>query len=659
MWDQNQLSHKTASVFRSPDAPMTETGADATSRRDLLVQQLLEERRLRLQQKLSANGPEEIHPERPERSDRPDWPRRSQSSPQFRDFQWPEPPPQLPEPPPEPAQALQPPRPALEEIEHIEPEDDGFLISVLERLKAAEKAEQLRSEALTSPFAEPERQSMAKTQPRVRTRSMPSKTANQKKKKPPSKANQSKSPAQKRHHSAERFDQRLQKWYLQHQASKEKYMQAKQEKEMEELENCTFQPSINSRSDFYARRSRGCVAEALPDRLYHEADKRANLRNKAKEIMEADALCSYTFQPKINENSKGSVGERPPLHLRLDTLNKQREERARSAQVAEEKRSEHFFQPKISSRSERLVQRKRDMLYKCASQGQVECLKQLGPVEERLYAEAKEKEQRLAALQDFHTEEMQSFPSVDDTSRQICKASVYFQGPQQDFLTRQQTFELAKQKRMDVRTQHLEKECSFQPKITENSRQLVCNNVELLGETPEERIQRLAVRDAERREQLRQELEELHHKDYTFKPQINQVSQLIASRLEDTPSHERLHRSARSRTEDLRSVDSECSFRPQLDQRSSKRFAHVKSHYSKPELIAGRIRQEQEKKAEYLMERRRELEEAKHADCTFTPSVTDGFQEQMLLTSDIFDPLVVVHGILGECTSKKHYKALS
>lgn len=39
------------------------------------------------------------------------------------------------------------------------------------------------------------------------------------------------------------------------------------------------------------------------------------------------------------------------------------------------------------------------------------------------------------------------------------------------------------------------------------------------------------------------------------------------------------------------------------------------------------IRQEQEKKAEYLLERRRELEEERNASCTFTPSVTEGFQD--------------------------------
>ena len=61
--------------------------------------------------------------------------------------------------------------------------------------------------------------------------------------------------------------------------------------------------------------------------------------------------------------------------------------------------------------------------------------------------------------------------------------------------------------------------CSYighpsQPVQKSTGRQLVCNNVELLGETPDERIHRLAIRDAERREQLRQELEQLHHKDW-------------------------------------------------------------------------------------------------------------------------------------------------
>eukprot|EP00435_Cladocopium_sp_Y103_P066649 s462_g28.t4 len=665
-------------VFKDLVPAMTaETKGSAVSRRDLLVQQLLEERRQRLQQKLSA-GPVQEEREREETALEHLEPLECS----FNSFNSQE--------------NLSPKRNvrtfAEKDFRPMEPRDDGFLTSVLARLKAAEaelqpppvpepvatgpKAARPRSAPTRAAKARAARGETEKIGTKVSKPSKATPTKAQPKAREPQSAKSEKHSASRRNSSVEgSFQQRLQKWQLQHQASKEKQMQAKQEKEMEELGECTFQPSINSRSEFYARRSRGCFAEALPERLYHEADKRTNLRNKAKEIMEADALCSYTFQPKINENSRGSIGQRAPLHLRIETLNKKREERVRSAQLAQEKSAEHFFQPKISNRSERLVQRKRDMLYRSASHGQVECLRQLGPVEERLYAEAQEKEQRRAALQEFHNEELQSFPSVDDTSRRICKASVYFQGPQQDFLTRQETFELAKQKRMDVRAQHLETECSFQPKITETSRQLVCNNVELLGETLDERIHRLAVRDAERREQLRQDLEELHHKDgpmplmpcrcrkwervsnggwdsgelhavndvkvgsgdrfgpckdYTFKPEINPVSQLLAaSRLDSSNGdpHERLYRSGLSKSQRDDSFRSDCSFRPQLDPRSSKRFAHVKSRYAKRPDLMENIRQEQEKKAEYLLERRRELEEERNADCTFTPSVTEGFQD--------------------------------
>ncbi|CAE7657398.1 HMG1 [Symbiodinium sp. KB8] len=196
---------------------------------------------------------------------------------------------------------------------------------------------------------------------------------------------------------------------------------------------------------------------------------------------------------------------------------------------------------------------------------------------------------------------------------------------------------MAKQKRLEVRAQHVDSDCRFHPAITETSRQLVSNNLDLLGETPEERIHRLAVRDAERREQTRAELEQLHHKDCTFKPQINPVSEIIATsraeastssgRVEDSGAHERLYRSAKIPAGSGDEWPSEYSFRPQLDPRSSKRFSHIKSRYAKRSELVETIRQEQEKKAEYLLERRRQLEEEKNADCTFAPRVKEIFQD--------------------------------
>lgn len=430
---------------------------------------------------------------------------------------------------------------------------------------------------------------------------------------------------------------------MRHQATKQKQLMAKQDKEIRELEECTFQPSINSRSEFYARRLRGGIIEPLPERLFHEADKRSTLRNKAKEMMEADAMCDYTFQPHINRTQATSSRDdgrrddgRTPIHLRAEAINKKKQENIRTVQRAEEQRSECFFQPRISRRSEQLVQQKRDRLYKEASKGNMDCLKQLGPVEERLYAEAQDKEQRHAALQDFLGDST-CVPSVDDTSRRICKDSVYFQGAQQDFLTRQQTFELARQRRMEVRSQHADAECSFRPAITEASRHIIASNLDLVGETPEERVTRLAVQDAARRDQLREELEQFYKREYTFKPEINPVSELLAaSRYDNSGSyahgldetHERLHRTglAKSRLNEDSRMD-ECTFRPQLDARSSKRFAHVKPHYANTPDLMECIRQEQDKKAECLLERRRELDEANQTDLTFAPQVGDRYKE--------------------------------
>merc|ERR1719324_1352288 len=130
----------------------------------------------------------------------------------------------------------------------------------------------------------------------------------------------------------------------------------------------------------------------------------------------------------------------------------------------------------------------------------------------------------------------QSQPSVDEASRRICQDSVYFQGPQQDFVTRQQTFELAKQRRHELRSQHADAKCTFKPDISDVSRQMVSTNIEYVGETSEERFNRLAVKDVQRRDKVRSELEELHYRDCTFKPALNEKSQMLASKFDDAAS---------------------------------------------------------------------------------------------------------------------------
>lgn len=374
--------------------------------------------------------------------------------------------------------------------------------------------------------------------------------------------------------------------------------------------------------------------EPLAERLHHEADKRATLREKAKELLEAHEVMSHTFTPSINRSQ--SVGAiHTPIHLRAGEIQQKKEERMRAAVSEEEKQLEAAFQPQISSRSRRLAQQKRGKLERSPSAGGGE-FHLSGPVEERLYREALLLEQRRAARQEELSQGSSAGPRVDEGSRRICQASVYFQGAQQDFLTRQRTFEAARQRRRDIRIQHASDKSAFTPKINVSSRQLVATNLDFLRSTPSDTTERLAVKDVGRRGQRQQDLVKLHYQDCTFKPALNRASRQMAAR---SPSVDSLAAGAvqasrpaaegRSKSSADHEVD-KCTFKPVVSPGTAKMFAHVRSHYTgHGAAIMDQVRQELERKSEQLAARRRELEERELAECTFAPGTSKPFEDRL------------------------------
>merc|ERR1712172_365336 len=112
---------------------------------------------------------------------------------------------------------------------------------------------------------------------------------------------------------------------------------------MKELQPCTFRPALNSKSEFFARQSRGCSLDALSERLHHGADMRETLRRKAKELLEADRLCSCTFCPQINPPGPKQTS-RTPIHLRAGAGRQINEERSHQKQADDPFHSESRFQ---------------------------------------------------------------------------------------------------------------------------------------------------------------------------------------------------------------------------------------------------------------------------------------------------------------------------
>lgn len=448
--------------------------------------------------------------------------------------------------------------------------------------------------------------------------------------------------------SGNEFHTVVQEWGLRHKASLARRTKEREEQEKAEMQHCTFKPSIGTRSEFYARRSRGCLLEPLASRLHHEADQRECLRQKAKELLEKDEMCNYTFKPQINTDRGSSLhgrsaepgqGDHKPLHLRLDEIQKSRKEHLDAMQAEAHLHADCTFQPRISQGSEKIIVRKREDAFRALDHQRSSStgIRVLGPVEERLYQEAKEIERRRTALED-RTNDMMQVPSIsiDSQSEKICKSSVYFQGAQQEFLTRQQTFEAVRNRRKQLRTQHADAECSFQPKVSHVSQQLVASNVEFMGETLDDKVNRLAVRDVERRNDTRDALEQLHYKDCSFRPSINPLSQLLGrkeqwdqqsgtgSQDEQGSVHDRLYTCSQNKQISKPGYEESqlaaCTFKPSQAPASTKKYAHVRPRYSGngKQLMKG-IQDDLRKRDEYLQDKREEQAEHEKAECTFHP----------------------------------------
>eukprot|EP00435_Cladocopium_sp_Y103_P061810 s859_g23.t1 len=263
--------------------------------------------------------------------------------------------------------------------------------------------------------------------------------------------------------------------------------------EVELTKHCTFHPVINSRSQVFAQRARGCYAEALPERLGpNDARRRSALRDQAKEILQADDLYECTFTPRINRRSDADDREK-----------------IRASQEAKLKQS-HPFTPQISARSHRLAQRR------------------LGTRSKSLDCKVEAVERTEACVGPSEGPKDGS-DSLQRTSAMAVGLGLW------DFLARQVSFQKERQFRQEVREQHAC--CSFRPKISDQSEQITACNVELIGETPEDRIERLAVKDVNRRQLKQQELRASLDRDCTFRPALSPQSEAIAmSRRASSPS---------------------------------------------------------------------------------------------------------------------------
>ena len=419
-----------------------------------------------------------------------------------------------------------------------------------------------------------------------------------------------------------------------HQKGIERRERERLEAEKVRMAECTFAPSINPKSA--AAAASGFEARgdgSAPDRLHHDADARAEQRERARMQSEAWEVAIHPFAPQINPTSaqlaalsQGGGGAERPLHERIDEVTRRREQNVHALRMRVEAEGAATFAPHINSASQALAERR------AAAGGSLTASSAGGGgAAERLAADADEKLRRRAEreLERRRAEaEVCTFrPAVNALSERLAGDA---RADGDTVFARLENAERAKEARQRAREAEREAEESqlFKPAISDATDILLMGRQHRLSESKLEQVERLTYVDQQRREALKAQLQSAHYRQFTHAPQIDAISARLARpktdvELSTNPRGKAIR--AEMGAQKAKREAEECTFKPKVAARSAALAAHA-AHRSglQPHQVGTLTErlnlQSQQREAKLDAERKRR-EAAELEKCTFKPSV--------------------------------------
>ena len=400
--------------------------------------------------------------------------------------------------------------------------------------------------------------------------------------------------------------------------------------------NCTFKPKTNK--VFVTRRDGkvdwSSVEDAersrvpLQDRLHHEADERAAMREKMKRDLEAQEMSSYPFKPSINPRSNAilNMNAYKPIHERIEDLQKAKLTGLHKRRLQTQKNNPDLtFQPKISKQSRQLVASRRR-----ENADDVDA----SNVTKRLVMDAEEKIDRaMTRRKAWEAEQRKIYtfqPRVNDTSRAIVANSG---ADDKSFLKRQDMLAeraAAREKRLKKKAM-LENECTFKPEIGNATAVLQHTRPQRLKESELERVERLSRQDQLRVEKRRQAAQEQYYKQFSHQPIINEISSNLArsKTVDEMASNKfakkRMDERIRKRDEELKQ---QCPFEPTfVETRIASNYRDKVSENKgratvlDPDTIIEKIERSRERKQMKIEEITHQNQYDEYKMCTFQPSI--------------------------------------
>ena len=412
------------------------------------------------------------------------------------------------------------------------------------------------------------------------------------------------------------------------------------ERASEETKECTFAPRVGrgprmARAVSSARTSssRPSVDAPFPDRLYADGETRYRRREDARREMAEAEMASFPFQPAINDNSRAAVeaeGYRP-IHERVGELLRKKQEALAAARVQVELENPDLtFAPKVNDASRAIARGleeeagdRRSPVERLASGERPGSAASRGPgASARGRPSSARRKSYDAAARDEHT----FAPKLNENTKRLCEmmAEEGVRGGAGSFLERQADHAAKADAAKRAIRERLEKDCTFHPN-TGNADEVLLKSkhVVRLGETPRERIARLAFLEKQTREQRRLKAEEAFHKQFSFRPKLSNAARTKAP----TPLHELV---ANPRGAEIRAAAeaaaaeafaAEHTFEPNVGAKHTDAAPRpFQVNYSNRDGIVNRIREYRREKEVVLQEARNEREFRELEACTFQPN---------------------------------------
>ncbi|CAD8134977.1 unnamed protein product [Paramecium octaurelia] len=364
-------------------------------------------------------------------------------------------------------------------------------------------------------------------------------------------------------------------------------------------QHCTFKPVI---SDIASRRN---TDQPVVERLYQDGIE----QKKRKEQLKFDHINSeqFSFKPEISQIGAVLKGEKQftkPLYERIDEVMKKKQEELLQKQQELQQQSDVTYQPKISQRSALIAEQKQTSK----------------SVVERLMEDAAMKlQKKMNQKNEIQEKDECTFnPQINPTTKPVQQINQIYQ-------TQYLMADFMREKKEKLIQEFIKNsDVTFKPQINKTSELMMESNEERLQENMSDKINRLGVRDYEKNQILKEQIQQAYYQQYTFKPQINHISSIIAQKrsLDDLAYNPERQEKLNRLKEEQESKQS-FSYYPQT--KKSQQYQHVKSKYDK-KLIRQNMEIEKELKERKIQDLKRQMQYEELKECTFKP-ITKQFQK--------------------------------